>query len=349
VGGGETLRSSVSNLVTVVIPTRNEEDTISQCFDSVLTQNHQNLQIIVVDGNSGDATRAIVDRYRRRDPRVEFIDNTEGTIPRALDLGLKAARGQWLIRVDAHSTVPKDYVERALQLLRSGRWGGVGGRKDAVGTTPAGKAIATVLGSPLGVGGSVYHHGTRPQTVDHIPFGAYPTALASEIGGWDERILANEDFEFDYRLRKRGYDLLFDPSLTISWQCRQSIDQLWLQYFRYGRGKAYVAVLHPKSLRKRHIGPPVLTAAICIAVGTRNRRVSALILLPYLLFVCIAAGLLATRLSDARSRAWLPFVFPVIHFAWGLGFWAGLASIVRNQELSSIWSRAAITTRRQVR
>ena len=112
------------------------------------------------------------------------------------------------------------------------------------------------MGSRLGVGGSAYHHGTRPQEVDHLPFGAYPTALVRELGGWDENLVANEDFEFDYRLREAGHPLLFDPGLVIRWHCRQSIGDLYRQYHRYGRGKVDVAWLHPESLRPRHIAPP---------------------------------------------------------------------------------------------
>jgi succinoglycan biosynthesis protein ExoA len=321
--------------VTVLIPARNEQGTISECLESVLAQSHVKLHVVVVDGVSDDGTREIIERFCERDPRVQLVVNTEQTIPRALDLGLEAARGRWLVRVDAHSTIPKDYVERALHHLHSGRWGGVGGRKDAVGTTSAGKAIATVLGSPLGVGGSVYHHGTTPQVVDHIPFGAYPTDLVRELDGWDETVLANEDFEFDHRLRERGYELLFDPDLKISWRCRESINGLFRQYFRYGRGKARVTMLHPESLSARHIVPPAFTAAVGTAALIRSRRAFAMLLVPYLASVGVASAVLAPRLDQRRSKAWLPLVFPAMHLSWGLGFWVGLVSSLRNDTSGS--------------
>jgi hypothetical protein len=88
--------------------------------------------------------------------------------------------------------------------------------------TAAGRAISAALGSPFGVGNSLYHCGTESRIVGHIPFGSYPVALVRDLGGWDERLIANEDYEFDYRLRQQGYELLFDPSLSISWVARQS-------------------------------------------------------------------------------------------------------------------------------
>src|SRR5439155_11936815 len=157
----------------------------------------------------------------------------------------------------AHSASPPGYVEHAVELLRPGRWGGVGGRKDAVGHTAAGHAIAAVMASRFGVGNSVYHHGTASRTVDHVAFGSYPIARLRELGGWNERLVANEDFELDHRLRRKGFELLFDPSLRIAWDCRQSICDLFRQYRRYGRGKTDVARLHPQSMKPTHMLPPV--------------------------------------------------------------------------------------------
>lgn len=324
-------------LVTILIPCRNERDTISECLESVLAQEHTSLQVVVVDGRSDDGTREVVEAFCKKDPRVELVTNSERTIPKALGVGLDAARGEWLIRVDAHSSIPPDYVSRALRHLVSGRWGGVGGRKDAVATTSAGKAIAAVLGSPFGVGRSVYHHGTRPQTVDHIPFGAYPTGLVRELGGWNEFVLTNEDYEFDHRLRQHGYELFFDPELKIAWRCRQSIGELFKQYLRYGKGKARVTTLHPTSLRARHTLPPMFTATIGMAALSRNRRIISAVLFPYFVYVGVAATSLVLRVDDRRSRVWLPFVFPTMHLAWGLGFWMGLAHI--------LWSRVQVDVR----
>jgi len=236
--------------------------------------------------------------------------------------------------VDAHSTVPEGYVSGAVAHLRSGRWGGVGGRKDAVATTPAGKAIAVVLGSPLGVGGSVYHHGLQVRSVDHIPFGAYPTALLEEIGGWDERILANEDFELDHRLRVAGHELLFDPALRIAWRSRQSLGELFGQYRRYGRGKALVALKHPGSLRVRHAAPPLFVAGVALAPLLHRKAFKGLVL-AYACFVGGASAALARGLEDRGARRYLPGVFPCMHLAYGLGFWESLV----NESLRRIRAR----------
>lgn len=321
--------TGTSELVTVVIPARNEEGAIAEAVRSVQQQTYENLQIIVVDGGSEDRTVDIVEGLAASDPRIEVLSNPERIIPRSLNLALAAARGKWLVRVDAHAMVPVDYVARIVGHFASGRWGGVGGRKDGVGTGPAGQAIAAAMGSRFGVGNSSYHYATDLETAEHIPFGAYPVALARELGGWDERLRVNQDFEFDYRVRLAGYELLLDPDLVISWESRQSIRALYSQYLRYGRGKAKVVGLHPASMRARHLTAPVLVGSLAVALLVARRRPSlaALLVAPYAAGVAVASVQTAARVPP-RSRVYLPPAFVAMHIGWGLGFWRGLPDLV---------------------
>src|SRR3954468_4852327 len=222
--------ADTGGLVTVVIPAFNEAGCIGRCIRSVQQQDSPRLQILVVDGASTDGTPDIVDDLASSDGRITLLTNPDRIIPKSLNLALAHARGAWLVRDDAHATVPRDYVSRAVRHLASGRWGGVGGRKDGVGATATGRAIAAAMASPFGVGNSTYHYGTCLQAVEHIPFGAYPVAVARRLGGWDERLRVNQDFEFDYRIRQSGQRLLFDPALVIRWDCRQTLRDLFTQY-----------------------------------------------------------------------------------------------------------------------
>jgi GT2 family glycosyltransferase len=311
------------DLVSIVVPARNEERAIGATLTALRGQDHPHLQIVVVDGASTDRTVDVIRRHMAEDPRIELVHNPRQTIPTALNAGLAHVRGRWLVRMDAHSTVDPGYVRAAVARLREGRWGGVGGRKDGTGTTPAGRAIAAALGSRFGVGGSLYHHGVCEQEVDHIPFGAYPTDLVRELGGWDDRLVANEDFEFDLRLRRSGATLLFDPRLTIRWQSRQSLGGLWRQYVRYGRGKADVLRLHPGSARLRHLAPPLLVLHLAAAAVTASRRprAAAVMVAPYAVALTVASVQTARGLDDPRARARVPVAFLAMHVGWGLGVW----------------------------
>lgn len=311
--------------VTVVVPVRNEETTIGACLDSVLAQDWRDLEVLVVDGDSTDATREVVAERRRSDPRIRLLDNPRQVIPTALNAALAAARGRWLIRVDAHATIPPDYVRIAVAHLSTGRYGAVGGRKDGVGTGPAGRAVAAAMGSRFGVGGSVYHYGTTQCEVDHVPFGAYPVALLRSLGGWNEDLRVNQDFELDYRVRQAGHRIFFDPALRIDWLSRQSVGELFRQYHRYGRGKVDVALLHPASLRPRHCAAPALVLLLTAAAATARRRPATGLALaaPYLLTLS-AATLHTARPLDPAARRHVAPAFVAMHLSWGLGFWEGV-------------------------
>lgn len=322
---GAALGAVGPDLVTVIVPVRDEERTLGRCLDSILSQSHSSLEVLVVEGGSRDNTRSVVRRYAARDGRVRLLDNPRGTIPSALNEGLDRSRGRWVVRVDGHASIRPDYVRRAVAHLGTGRWGGVGGRKEGVAITPAGRAVAAAMTSRFGVGNSVYHYGRTVRIVDHVPFGAYPTSVLRSLGGWDERLNANEDYELDLRIRQSGLRLLFDPSLTISWQCRPSVDALFRQYRRYGKGKADVARLHPGSLGLRHLAAPGLLLAwvAAAALAARWALLPAIVAGPYLVGLVVASAAACRRVWDRRAWLWVPPAFVAMHVAWGAGFWEG--------------------------
>jgi succinoglycan biosynthesis protein ExoA len=318
--------SAPGDLVTVLVPARNEERSIGKCLESILSQDHAALEVIVLDAASRDTTAEIVREIERRDPRVSLVRHSLDKIPQSLNLGLARSHGRWLVRVDAHSHIAPGYVRRVIDNLREGDWGGVGGRKDGVASSVTGRAIAQALGSRFGVGNSRYHYGTEQDTVDHIPFGAYPTELLRALGGWNESLRANEDFELDYRIRLLGHKLLFDPTIRIFWETRESIPDLFRQYRRYGRGKAEVARLHPHSLQPRHLAPPTLVLDLVGAsIIARWRPIVALAAVaPYVAALAAACAIVALREQDLRAAPRLPLAFLAMHLGWGLGFWEEL-------------------------
>lgn len=314
------------DLVSVVIPTLNEERSVSTCLDSVLAQTWREMEVIVLDGGSTDRTRDLVAAYSEVDPRVRLVDNPRRTQPAALNTALEHVTSKWLVRIDAHSTVPPTYVETVMEHLGTGEWGGVGGRKDGVSTTEQGRAVAAALGSRFGVGGSTYHYGTEVQEVDHIPFGSYPVSVIRELGGWDEAIASNEDFEFDYRVRKSGRALLFDPRLVILWEARPTVESFFQQYRRYGRAKALVLAKHPSSASPRHLLPGALVAALAGAVVLTPFRPkwAVAIAAPYLAGLAAATAVVAPKIPEPRSRRWLPAAFASMHLGYGLGLWESI-------------------------
>lgn len=325
-------------LVSVVVPARDEEASLGACLDSILAQDWPNFEVLVVDGDSTDHTADVVQEYRRRDSRVRLLTNPRRLIPVSLNLALRQAEGDYLVRVDAHASVPPDYVRIAVGHLRTGAYGGVGGRKDAVGTTPAGRAIAAAMGSRFGVGDSTYHFGTKQCDAEHVPFGAYPMELLRRMGGWDEALAVNQDFELDYRLRQAGYRILFDPELRIDWQSRQKVRDLFRQYERYGRGKVAVARMHPGSLRLRHGAAPALVLLLfgAGAAAVRRPRLGLALAAPYIVALSVSSAT-TSRDLDRASRRYVGPAFLAMHVGWGLGFWRATLRSIGQRVLA--WQR----------
>jgi hypothetical protein len=150
--------------------------------------------------------------------------------------------------------------------------------------------------------------------------------LCRELGGWDERLAANEDFEFDYRIRRAGHRILLDPRLRIEWRCRESVPALFAQYRRYGRGKAAMTRLHPEALSARHLAPPALVAnlALAAAILPWRPRWSAALCAPYLAALLLATARTAADLDGRGSRRYLAPAFVAMHVGWGIGFYRGL-------------------------
>lgn len=254
-------------VVSVVMPVRNEERSIEGAIRSVLAQSFRDLELLVVDGASTDRTVELVEALAASEPRVRLLHNPDRTIPHALNLGLRAARGRYLARVDAHASVNDTYLERGVAALEADpKLAAVGGRRIGVAATPSGVAVATALSSRFGVGDSINHYARTAQDTDHASFGVFRVDVLAAVGGWDENLLVNEDVDIDHRILVRGHRIWFDPQMCIFWHVRETIPALARQYRRYGRGKAAMVRKNGAgAVRIRHLAPPGLVCALGVA------------------------------------------------------------------------------------
>lgn len=349
-------------LVSVVMPARNERDHIEAAVRSVLAQSLDDLEIIVVDGMSTDGTPDVVQAVADTDPRVRLVRNPHRTIPHGLNLGLRAARGEFLSRCDAHAVLNPGYLDHALRLLRSDPTvGSVGGRRLGTASGPSGRAVATALSSKFGVGDAFYHYSDQASDSDHATFGVLRVEVLRSLGGWDERLLVNEDVDLDYRVRGAGYRIRFEPDMIVYWKVRESIPEFVHQYRRYGRGKAAMVLKNGRrAVRLRHLAPPVLAvtlvAAAVLAV-TGPAWAAAVLAGPYALAVVTVSAVVGSRRHtvprivegvpptiEAVTRRVSPMrlagAFMAMHLGWGLGFLEGLV-LRRRPADTSAWDHSA--------
>ena len=222
---GRCKKAPVAVIVSILVPMRNEEAWIRKTLDALLPDigPRDDAEILCVDGMSDDGTRDIIAEYAARDPRIRLIDNPGKTLPRALNVGIRHARGRIILRMDAHAECSPGYVWKNVELLERTGAECVGGylTTRAGRDTPVGRAIAAALRSPFGVGGCRSRTaGGKEEESDEATFGCFSRDLFNRIGMFDERLTRNQDMEFFCRIRSRGGRIIISPEIQATYFSR---------------------------------------------------------------------------------------------------------------------------------
>ena len=312
--------------MSVVMPVRNEAATIAAAVESIAAQQVDGrLEIVVADGMSDDGTRETLADLQRRFPGLVVVDNPQGRTPSGLNRAIAASSGDVIVRCDAHAELPPGYVATAVELLDATGAGNVGGVQRAVGVAPVQRAIAAGMSTPLGVGDARFHRGGTAGPVDTVYLGVFRRSALSEVGGYDESLIRNQDYELNHRLRTNGHTVYFDPTLEVVYRPRATLGALASQYFQYGRWKRVMLSRNPASLRWRQLVPPVFMVALVVSLVALVAGVGAGLVVP----AVYSAAVLATAVFEAVLRRdlavlGLVVVLPVMHLAWGTGFLIGM-------------------------
>lgn len=317
--------------VSIVIPCYNEEATIGLVLAALYGQTYprDRLEVVIADGLSSDGTREKIGEFchLHSDLKVIVMDNQRRIIPAALNLAVAAATGEVIIRLDAHAVPDEQYIERSVQNLLEGKGDNVGGiwliqpgSSDWIG-----RSIAAAAGHPFGVGDALYRYASEPGLVDTVPFGAFFRATFERIGKFDETLLANEDYEFNVRLRQAGGRIYLDPAIRSRYHARPDLASLARQYWRYGYWKFRMLKRYPGTLRWRQALPPLFVAglaALILAAPFLRLARTALGLAAALYLLVLIAGSIphALRSRDLRLALGIPLAIMTMHFSWGSGF-----------------------------
>jgi SAM-dependent methyltransferase len=322
--------------LSVVIPCRNEAATIDACLDSVFSNGYPAaaLEVIVVDGASGDGTAARLAEWAAREPRLRVLGNPRRTTPAALNLGLAAATGDAVLRLDAHAAVAPGYLTTAVAYLYGTAAAEVGGRvrHRARGSGAVGEAIAAVLGHPFGVGNATFRTGCRaPRWVDTVFGACWRREALAALGGFDERLRRGQDFELNQRLRAAGGKILLVPELVVDYWVPPALGAFARQAFHNGRWAVLpFAFSRTRPVAARHLAP---LGAFVLAAGLAAAAPAApaagwLLAGLTALYGVLALGAAARGAVTARSAAWRGLAFAVLHASYGAGAAAGCGELL---------------------
>ena len=311
------------------MPVRNEAQFIERSLRSVLRQDYESdrFEVIVADGMSNDGTGEIIRRLEAHHVRV--IDNPQQVAATGLNLAIREAKGDVVVRVDGHCEIAADYLRRCVTLLEKGSVECVGGPVETIGETYVARVIASAMSSNFGVGGAAFRVGTKAEKfVDTVAFPAYHRDILRSIGDFDEELVRNQDDEYNYRLRKLGGRILLSPEIHSQYYSRANLSSLGKQYFQYGFWKVRVMQKHPRQMRPRQLVPALfILGLVLLALASTFVTGAWTVLAGYLgvyALSTLVASLLSMQRADWTIVAFLPMTFATIHFAYGIGFIVGL-------------------------
>lgn len=332
-------------MVSIIVPTYNEEKHIATLIECLLAQDYpqDQLEILIADGRSTDQTREIIEGYCKKHNNIRLLDNPEKFVPTALNRCIEASKGEIIVRMDAHSGYPHHYVStlvKSMRELNAENVGGVWITEPGADTAEA-HAIALATSDAFGIGNASYRLGADIVTeADTVPYGCFPRNLFERIGMFDTDMLRNQDDEFNGRIIKNGGKIYLIPDLHIRYYARPTFKLMRRMYAQYGLFKPLVMLKLGKPATLRQFAPPAIVMLHLFAIISLfvSKNLFALFLLPLALYYSIAlfkSITIATQ-SSYRHRVNLFFKlilsFPMIHFSYGIGYMRGWLKFVILQQ-----------------
>lgn len=316
-------------MISIVMPVFNEEKFIEKCIDSLLEQDYpkEKMEWIFVDGCSTDRTKEIILGCKEQYPDLIFVyDNPHKIVPCAMNIGIKNAKGKYIIRLDAHAEYARDYFSKCVFYLDTVDAENVGGVAETKARTPMGKIIAKMLSSKFGVGNSQFRINGKSGYVDTVPFGAFKREVFTKYGGYDERLVRNQDNEMNYRIRKNGGKIYLADDIHLSYYCRDSIKAINKMGRLNGMWNVITMKLCPGAMGIRHFIPLVFVLSLIglFGLGFMHWAFWLLLGVEIVLYLSFDSVFSSKLTSNPKEFFTLIILFPLFHINYGLGSLIGL-------------------------
>jgi len=321
-------------LISVVVPCYNESRTIEESLLSIINQKIPNdqIEIFVIDGMSTDGTRDILCKVAKRYNNFTIIDNVTGKTPVARNLGVKKSIGKYIAILDAHTVYGSDYLKNCIDVLES--------RDDIVctgcpyisrGITTFGNATALAMSHPFGIGNAKHRYPTYEGFAEGAAFPVYRREVFEEVGLFDERLLRNQDDEFNFRLRRKNLKVYITPKNNCIYYVRETPNKLFRQYFEYGFWRVAVLFKHKIPISVRQVVPALFITGIFLSgltglfLGQQQLYLSLLIPILYIVSLLMISVPVIFK-SGFKTGFLFIYSISILHTSYGLGFIKGLLS-----------------------
>ncbi len=324
------------DLLSVVIPCRNEAKYIGRCLDSIVNSDYpkERLEVLVVDGQSEDGTARILEEYQRCHSHIFVLDNPRRRTPCALNIGIRAARGDVILRMDAHARITPTYLSQCVRALGEYGADNAGGVIETLPATDGllGRAIVRCLSHRFGVGNSAFRTGVdKPTDVDTVFGGCYRREVFEKVGLFNEQLARSQDIEFNLRLRHAGGRTVLVPGIISQYYAKSEYGAFVRHNFSNGMWSVlpflYSSII---PVSARHLVPLAFvcallaTAALTAAAPEAGKWAFAAVAVPYAAANLVASISAAGHDKNLKAAFILPFLFATLHLSYGLGSLCGL-------------------------
>lgn len=322
--------------ISVIIPVYNEEKYIDDCVRSMLTQDYpkDHMEWFFVDGMSTDKTRDILANYQAQYPDLIHVRlNEKKTVPYAMNIGIREAKGKYIIRLDAHAEYASDYFTKCVEVLERTGADNVGGVMETKARTEIGQSIAKMLSSKFGVGDSQFRTNGKDGYVDTVPFGAFRREIFDKVGLYDERLTRNQDSELNYRIIHNGGKIYLSNEINLAYYCRDSVKGIVKMGVMNGKWNIITSKLCPGSMRLRHFVPCMFVLSL-IGLPLFGLLWSGfwwLFALEMVAYLSLDVFFSAKGSENKKEFLRLLYLFPVFHITYGWGSLLGIAGVLTNK------------------
>ena len=312
--------------VSIIITARNEEKYLPMLFEDILNQTFplQNIEVVLMDSNSTDNTRLVMEEFKKNNETlsVQIVTPAPHHPAAGLNEGDTPATGDVVFKRDAHSRIPADFVQKNVDEILAGAYVCGGNRPTVVDSADDfSKTLHIVEESALGSSIANYRKSDVKRKVNSIFHGMYRKEVFDKVGLADERLLRTEDNEFHYRVRKAGYDIIFNPEIESYQYIRPTFTKMIQQKFANGYWIGLTSHVCRDCLSLFHFGPGVFVATLLVLMMLTLVSFVPLLTVVFLYLLAVL-GLSIFEISKQKFNPTLlliPFIMIAIHFAYGVG------------------------------
>ncbi|WP_048783077.1 glycosyltransferase family 2 protein [Streptococcus sp. 263_SSPC] len=312
--------------VSIIITARNEEKYLPMLFKDILNQTYplQNIEVVLMDSNSKDNTRTLMEEFKTNNESlsVQIVTNERQIQAAGFNEGVKHATGDVVLKIDAHSRIPADFVQKNVNEIMAGAYVCGGNRPTVVDSDDDfSKTLHIVEESALGSSIANYRKSNTKRKVNSIFHGMYRKEVFEKVGLADERLLRTEDNEFHYRVRKSGYDIIFNPEIESYQYIRPTFIKMIKQKFANGYWIGLTSHICRDCLSLFHFGPGVFVATLLVLMMLTPISFAPLLTV-FGLYLLAVLGLSILEISKQKFNPTLlliPFIMMAVHFAYGIG------------------------------